>query len=77
MIGPSLSDPSMGSKGSKRASGPYSKGTPDGLKLKGVVVDEVGSAVGSSTKWWVAKMENPSPVGLAGLEGVSPGPSQV
>lgn len=79
-IEPSSSSPSVGLKGSKRAGGLPAQSSPMGLKLKGVVVDEVGPTAGSllsKAKWWVADVESPSPVGLTGLEGVSPGPSQI
>lgn len=46
-----------------------------GLKLR-VVVDDAGLVAGPSAKWWAAEVECPSPVGLAGLEGVSPSPSK-
>lgn len=79
-IGPSSSGPFVGSKGLKRVGGLPAQGSPVGIKLKGVVVDEVGPAAGpslSKAKWWAADVESPSPVGLTGLEGVSPGPSQI
>lgn len=77
-IGPSSSGLSVGSKGSKRAGRLPVQGSPIGLKLKDVVVDEAGPVArpsSSKAKWWATNVESPSPVGLTGLEGVSPGPS--
>lgn len=68
----------MGSKGSKRAGRFPVQGSPVGLKLKGVVVDEAGPVArpsSSKAKWWATDVESPSPVGLTGLEVVSPSPS--
>lgn len=70
-IEPSSSSPSVGLKGSKRVGGLPAQSSPVGLKLKGVVVDEVGPTAGplsSKAKWWVTDVESPSPVGLTGLE---------
>lgn len=53
-IGPSSSGPSMVLKGSKRAGGLPAQSSPMGLKLKSVMVDEVGPMTGPSSskaKW--------------------------
>ena len=78
-IGPSLSGPTVGLLGSKRAGGRSSQGPSVGLKLKGVVADGVGLVAGPSSskaKWWAAVEVSPSLVGVTSLVRDSPSPSQ-